>query len=70
MVDFTNRNEKEAIGFTTAYPTWKVAAQRQAAHKNIAPHTYVWIREDPSKHYRAESFGTGSALSTIPSTPS
>jgi hypothetical protein len=71
MVEFTNRNGKEAVGFTTAYPTWKVAAKRQAAYKNIAPHTYVWIREDPSKHYRAETFGTeGSTPSTIPSTPS
>jgi hypothetical protein len=71
LVEFTNRNGKDAIGFTTAYPTWKVAARRQAAQKNIAPHTYVWIREDPSRHYRAETFGTeGSTPSTIPSTPS
>jgi hypothetical protein len=56
MVAFADRYGKEAIGFTTAYPTWKVAAQRQAAHKNIAPSTYVWIREDASKHYRADAF--------------
>ncbi len=56
MIEFTDRNGKEATGFTTAYPTWKIAARRQAAHKNIPPSTYVWIREDGSKHYRAESF--------------
>lgn len=22
-------------------------------HKNIAPNTYVWVREDPSKHFLA-----------------
>jgi hypothetical protein len=71
VLAFARRQNKEAVGFTTAYPTWKVAAQRQAAHKNIPPSTYVWIREDASKHYRAESFGKGeSAPSTIPSTPS
>lgn len=71
MIAFADRHAKPGIGFTTAYPTWKVAAQRQALHKNIPPSTYVWIREDPSKHYRAESFGGGaSAAATIPSKPS
>jgi len=71
MVEFTKRHRKEGIGFTTAYSTWKIAAQRQAANKNIPPSTYVWIREDGSKHYRAEEFGTGgSRPSTIRSTPS
>src|SRR5207249_5745258 len=59
MVAFAKRHRKDGVGFTTAYPTWKVAAQRQAAYKNIPPSTYVWIREDGSKHYRAEEFGTG-----------
>lgn len=56
MQEFVNRNGKSAVGFTTAYPTWKVAAQRQGRHKNIAPGTYIWIREDASKQFRAESF--------------
>lgn len=53
---FARRNGKEAVGFTTAYPTWKVAAQRQGRHKNVAPGTYIWIREDAAKHFFAESF--------------
>jgi len=50
------RSGKTTIGFTTAYPTWKVAAQRQGRHKNIAAGTYIWIREDAAKHFLAESF--------------
>jgi len=53
---FAKRNGKSTVGFTTAYPTWKVAAQRQGRHKNIAPGTYIWIREDAAKHFLAESF--------------
>jgi hypothetical protein len=53
---FAERNGKETVGFTTAYPTWKVAAQRQGKHKNIAPGTYIWFREDAAKHFLAESF--------------
>jgi hypothetical protein len=53
---FSQRHGKPSIGFTTAYPTWRVAAQRQGRHKNIAADTFVWIREDGSKHYRAEAF--------------
>ena len=71
MVAFAGRHGKPGVGFTTAYPTWKAAAQRQAAHKNIPPSTYVWIRENPSKHYRAEAiFVGGSTPSTIVSKPS
>jgi hypothetical protein len=50
------RSGKVRVDFTTAYPTWKLAAQRQARHKNIADGSHVWIREDPSKHYLAEAF--------------
>src|SRR5690606_37447164 len=32
-------------GATTAYKLWKDAAKRQAAHKNIATGTYIWIQE-------------------------
>lgn len=53
---FAKRNGKEEVGFTTAYPTWKLAAQRQGKHKNIAPGTYIWIREDAAKQFLAESF--------------
>ena len=53
---FATRNGKAIGGFTTAYSTWRVAAQRQGRHKNIATGTYVWIREDAAKHFLAESF--------------
>lgn len=56
---FAQRHGKSSIGFTTAYATWKAAAQRQGAHKNLAVGTYVWIREDASKQFLAGSFPTG-----------
>jgi hypothetical protein len=53
---FIQRTRPEAkIGFTTAYRTWRDAATRQAKAKNLAPDTYLWIQEDASKHFRAES---------------
>jgi len=42
------------VGFTTAYPTWKVAGSRQGRFKNICPETFIWIQEDGSKHFRVE----------------
>jgi hypothetical protein len=56
VMAWAKRHGKTSVGFTTAYPTWKVAAQRQGRHKNIAPGTCIWIREDAAKHFRAESF--------------
>jgi len=56
LTAFAKKNGKKRIDFTTAYPTWKVAAQRQGAHKNLAVGTFVWIREDASKQFRAETF--------------
>ena len=53
---FAERRRKRIVGFTTAYPTWKLAAQRQGRHKNIAAGTYVWICEDGDKHFHAECF--------------
>ncbi|ENI7698754.1 TPA: hypothetical protein RY505_003908 [Escherichia albertii] len=47
---FAIRNGKESIGFTTAYPTWKKAAERQSALKNLAGNSYMWILEDPSRN--------------------
>ena len=70
VVDFARRHRKEGVGFTTAYSTWKAAASLQVAHKNIPPSNYVWIREDSSKHDRAESVGKDESTPfTIPSTP-
>ena len=39
------------VGFTTAYESWKDVARRQGQYKNIASNTYLWILEDPSKHF-------------------
>lgn len=39
------------VSFTTAYPSWKIAAARQGKHKNIAMGTFIWIVEDPSRHF-------------------
>ena len=56
LTALAKRCNKAGIGFTTAYQTWGVAARRQGRYKNIAPGTYIWIQEDPSKHYLAEAF--------------
>ncbi len=44
------------VGFTTAYRTWKDAAARQARFKNLAPGSFLWILEDPSKQFHVEVF--------------
>lgn len=49
MNHLAGRSRKAGIGFTTAYASWRDAARRQGQHKNIAPGTFVWIAEDPSK---------------------
>ncbi len=53
---FAEKHGKSGIGFTTVYRTWRETAARQGKHKNIAPGSYVWILEDPSKHFLAEAF--------------
>lgn len=47
---FAERNGKSGVGFTTTYLTWKAAAARQSAFKNLANGSYLWIREDPSRN--------------------
>jgi len=56
MREFADRNRKKKVGFTTVYATWKRAAERQGRLKNLAVGTRVWIREDGSKQFLAESF--------------
>lgn len=56
LTELANRCGKVGIGFTTSYQTWSAAARRQGKYKNIASGTYIWIQEDPSKHYLAEAF--------------
>jgi hypothetical protein len=59
MTGVATRSGKAGIGFTTTYQTWKSAAARQGSHKNLAPGTYIWIQEDPSKQFLAETFEAG-----------
>ena len=56
LTRLAERSQKKGIGFTTAYMTWKDAATRQGKHKNIAPGTYIWIREDGAKQFNVETF--------------
>ena len=53
LTELARRSGKQSIGFTTVYQTWKVAAARQARHKNLPPQTYLWIMEDPTKQFHA-----------------
>lgn len=56
LTTLATRSGKKNIGFTTAYATWRDAAARQGKNKNIAPGTYIWIREDGSKQFSVETF--------------
>jgi len=56
LTRLAERSGKKGIGFTTAYMTWRDAATRQGKHKNIAPGTYIWIREDGAKQFNVETF--------------
>jgi hypothetical protein len=56
LTHLAERSGKKGIGFTTAYMTWRDAAARQGKHKNIAPGTYIWIREDGAKQFSVETF--------------
>lgn len=48
-----SRHNRSLTGATTAYPSWRVAAARQGRHKNLAPGTFMWIAEDPTRHFQA-----------------
>lgn len=52
MRAFASKNGKAGIGFTTTYPTWKKAAERQSSLKNLADGSYMWILEDPSRNIK------------------
>ena len=56
LTALAHRSGKKSIGFTTAYATWRDAAARQGKHKNIAPGTLIWIREDGAKQLTVETF--------------
>ena len=44
-------------GLTTAYETWKAAARRQAAQRNLAVGSNLWIAEDGGKLFIVSSLG-------------
>lgn len=46
------KSKKSFGGATTTYATWKELAERQRKYKNLAEDSYIWIREDPGKHFR------------------
>ncbi len=50
LTDFCDRHGKAGIGFTTAYLTWRKAAERQGRLKNLADDTWLWIQEDPARN--------------------
>lgn len=51
ILSLVRRSSKAGAGFTTAYMSWRDAARRQGRYKNIAPSTYIWISDDPAKHF-------------------
>ena len=56
MTEFAQRYGKAGVGFTTTYLTWKDAAVRQGAHRNIAVGSFIWIQADPAKVLLVQSF--------------
>ena len=52
-----SRCGKAGVGLTTTYRTWKDAAARQGPHGNLAVGSFMWIRADPAKQFRVDSFG-------------
>lgn len=52
MKNFAARCGKPDIEFTTTYRTWKEAAARQGAQRNLAVGSYLWIQADPSKQFK------------------
>lgn len=50
---FCKKHGKKLAGATTCYLSWKALASRQSAHKNLAAQSYLWIAEDPSKHFKS-----------------
>ena len=56
MQKLAKRHNKKGIGFTTTYCTWKGAASRQDANRNLAIGSYLWIASDPSRQFAVSSF--------------
>lgn len=66
LTELAERCGKRTIGFTTAYVTWKAAAARQSLHKNLPPGTYLWIMEDPTKHFLAIEASGSAEMGHLP----
>jgi len=47
---------KKGVGFTTTYLTWKAAASRQDANRNLAIGSFIWISSDPTRHFEVRTF--------------
>ncbi len=51
-----SRCGKKRVGFTTTYGTWKAAASRQEANRNLEVGSFVWIASDPSRQFEVSTF--------------
>ena len=56
LTSLSERCGFSSIGFTTTYRTWRELATRQHKTKNIHPGTYIWVQEDGSKQFKAETY--------------
>lgn len=56
LTKMAKRCRKKSVGFTTTYLTWKAAASRQDANRNLAMGTFVWIASDPSRQFEVSTF--------------
>ncbi len=54
MNSYCERYGKSGVNYTTVYEDWTKCGRRQNRHRNIHPSSYLWIRNDPSKHFLCE----------------
>jgi len=59
LTNLARRYGKKSIGFTTAYQTWKAAANRQSKMKNLADKSCLWIQDDPAKQLFVQDMPSG-----------
>jgi hypothetical protein len=57
VIAWANEKGWTVAGLTTAYETWNAAARRQAAHRNLAVGSNLWIAEDGGKLFRVNTVG-------------
>jgi len=56
VLKMADRHGKKGVGFTTTYETWKTAAARQQANRNLAIGSFVWIASDPTRQFQVSTF--------------